>query len=95
VRRRPLPRRPPPALGLPVALALVAAETLLLYALEKVAAPVSLGVVHLLGVLVVSIGWGAALGIATSVISALAFNFFHIPPDRPLHACARRSRTPC
>jgi hypothetical protein len=27
----------------------------------------------------ISIGWGAALGIATSVASA-AFNFFHIPP---------------
>jgi len=31
-------------------------------------------------VLVVSITWGAWLGIATAVISAAAFNFFHLPP---------------
>jgi two-component system sensor histidine kinase KdpD len=63
-----------------VALAVVALETLMLYPLGDVAAPVSLGVIYLLGVLLVSIVWGAALGIATSVVSALAFNFFHIPP---------------
>ena len=63
-----------------VALALVAAETLLLYPLGEIAAPVSLGVVYLLGVLLVSIVWGAALGIGTSLVSAAAFNLFHLPP---------------
>jgi two-component system sensor histidine kinase KdpD len=63
-----------------LAVALVTVETLALYALERVASPVSLGVVYLLGVLLISIGWGAALGIATSIASAGAFNFFHIPP---------------
>ena len=41
---------------------------------------VSLGVVYLLAVLVVSVIWGAWLGVATAVLSAAAFNFFHLPP---------------
>jgi two-component system sensor histidine kinase KdpD len=44
----------------------------------------SLGVVYLLVVLVVSAYWGLWLGLATSVLSALAFNFFHIPPTGQL-----------
>jgi two-component system sensor histidine kinase KdpD len=75
-----IPRRPPSAAGIALALALITGETLILYPLEQVAAPVSLGVVYLLGVLLVSIVWGAVLGIGTSVLSAAAFNWFHIPP---------------
>ena len=41
---------------------------------------VSLGVVYLLAVLLVATVWGLWLGIATAVASALAFNYFHIPP---------------
>jgi two-component system, OmpR family, sensor histidine kinase KdpD len=41
---------------------------------------VSLGVIYLIGVLFVSTVWGVALGIAMSLVSALAFSFFHIPP---------------
>jgi two-component system sensor histidine kinase KdpD len=48
--------------------------------LGEVAEPVSLGVIYLVGVLLVSVIWGAALGVATSVLSAAAFNFFHIDP---------------
>jgi two-component system sensor histidine kinase KdpD len=73
-------RRLPLSAGVVTAAAMVTVETLVLYLLDNIAAPVSLGVVYLLGVLLVSIVWGAALGIATSVVSALAFNFFHIPP---------------
>jgi two-component system sensor histidine kinase KdpD len=73
-------RRPPLSAGVGIGLVLVTFETLLLYPLAEVAAPVSLGVVYLLGVLVVSIVWGAWLGVATSIVSALAFNYFHIPP---------------
>ena len=75
-----IPERPPLAAGILVALALIGVETAALYALEDVASAVSLGVVYLLGVLVVSTFWGAWLGIATSLASAAAFNFFHIPP---------------
>jgi two-component system sensor histidine kinase KdpD len=73
-------RRPPLAAGLVTAALLITVETLVLFLLDDVAAPVSLGVVYLLGVLLVSIVWGAGLGIATSLLSAAAFNFFHIPP---------------
>ena len=73
-------RRPPLAAGVALACTLIALETLALYPLGEVAPPVSLGVVYLVGVLVVSIVWGARLGVATSFVSAAAFNFFHIPP---------------
>ncbi|MEA2131083.1 MAG: two-component system, OmpR family, sensor histidine kinase KdpD, partial [Solirubrobacteraceae bacterium] len=37
-------------------------------------------VVYLVAVLLASTYWGLGLGIATSLLSALAFNFFHLPP---------------
>src|SRR5262249_28139534 len=75
-----LRQRPPFAVGIAVAAAGVALTTLLVYALDDVAPVLSLGVVYLLVVLVVATVWGAWLGIATAIVSALAFNFFHIPP---------------
>jgi two-component system sensor histidine kinase KdpD len=63
-----------------VALLLVALCTLLIYPLKQGAPVVSLGVVYMLAVVIVSVTWGVWLGVATSVLSALAFNFFHIPP---------------
>jgi two-component system sensor histidine kinase KdpD len=74
------PARPPLALGLVVAVAAVALTTAVLFPLEDVAPPVSLGVVYLLAVLLVSTFWGVWLGLAVGVASAAAFNFFHIPP---------------
>ena len=67
-------------MGAVVALALVACSTGLIYPLKNVAPVVSLGVVYLVGVLAVAAGWGLALGLATAVASAAAFNYFHIPP---------------
>ncbi|HEY6695190.1 MAG TPA: ATP-binding protein, partial [Solirubrobacteraceae bacterium] len=58
----------------------VALTTLLVYALKGIAPVLSLGVVYLLVVLAVATIWGAWLALATAVVSALAFNFFHIPP---------------
>jgi two-component system sensor histidine kinase KdpD len=72
--------RPPLLLGIAAAAASIAAITAALYALREIAAPISLGVVYLLAVLLVASYWGAWLGIATAIVSALAFNFFHIPP---------------
>ncbi len=66
--------------GVLVAIGAVALCTLLLYPLKEIAPAVSLGVVYLLGVLVVSVVWGAWLGVLTAVLSAAAFNFFHLPP---------------
>jgi two-component system, OmpR family, sensor histidine kinase KdpD len=71
---------PPRRTGVFVAVAAVAACTLLIYPLKQIAAVVSLGVVYLLAVLVVSAIWGAWLGVFTAVLSAAAFNFFHLPP---------------
>ena len=68
------------AVGVVVAALAVAATTALIYPLDDVAPVVALGVVYLVAVLLVSSVWGAWLGYATAVASALAFNFFHIPP---------------
>ncbi|MGA2452997.1 MAG: DUF4118 domain-containing protein [Solirubrobacteraceae bacterium] len=71
---------PPRRVGVLVALAAVALCTLIVYPLAHVAPVVSLSVVYLPAVLVVSITWGGWLGVATAVVSAAAFNFFHLPP---------------
>ena len=72
--------RPPLWLGVVVAALGVALTTLLLYPLDNAAPVLSLGVVYMLIVLVVASLWGLWLGAATALASALAFNFFHIPP---------------
>jgi two-component system, OmpR family, sensor histidine kinase KdpD len=69
-----------PAAGAAVAALAVAATTALIYPLAQVAPVVALGVVYLVAVLLVSSIWSGWLGAATAVASALAFNFFHIPP---------------
>ena len=74
------PEPPPRRVGVVVAVAAVALCTLIIYPLKEVAPVVSLGVVYVPAVLVVSVTWGAPLGVATAVLSALAYNFFHLPP---------------
>ena len=69
-----------PAVGVVVAALAVAATTALVYPLAQIAPVVALGVVYLVAVLLVSTVWGGWLGAATALASALAFNFFHIPP---------------
>ncbi len=71
---------PPRRVGAIVALLSVALCTLIVYPLAHVAPVVSLDVVYLPAVLVVSVTWGVWLGVATAVLSAAAFNFFHLPP---------------
>jgi K+-sensing histidine kinase KdpD len=71
---------PPSSLGLLATLAAVAAGTAIVYPLKSVAPVVSLGVVYLPAILLISIVWGLRLGLLASVASALAFNFFQIPP---------------
>ncbi len=66
--------------GALVALVAVALSTLIVYPLAHVAPVVSLSLVYLPAVLFVSSIWGAGLGIATAVVSAAAFNYFHLPP---------------
>jgi two-component system sensor histidine kinase KdpD len=63
-----------------VAIASVAIATLAIYPLKHLTPVQSLGVIYVLAVLVVSTFWGLGFGIATSFLSAAAFNFFHLPP---------------
>jgi two-component system sensor histidine kinase KdpD len=76
-----LSSEPPPIwLGLIATLVAVTAGTLLVFPLKSAAPVVSLGIVYLPGILLISIVWGWRLGLLASVLSAAAFNFFHIPP---------------
>jgi two-component system sensor histidine kinase KdpD len=76
-----LSEKPPsPLLGAVVAVLAVAVATAVVYPLKQIAAPDSLGIVYIPGVLLVSVVWGLRLGLATAVVSGLAYNFFHLPP---------------
>jgi K+-sensing histidine kinase KdpD len=66
----------------------VAGATLLVYPLKDVAPAVSLGVVYIPGVLLISSVWGWRLGLVSAVLSALAFNWFHLPPTGQLEIAA-------
>ncbi|HEY6781041.1 MAG TPA: DUF4118 domain-containing protein, partial [Thermoleophilaceae bacterium] len=66
--------------GLAVAIASVAVVTIANFGLRELVPVVSTGVVYLLAVLLVSSGWGLGLGLFTAITSALAWNWFHIPP---------------
>jgi signal transduction histidine kinase len=70
----------PLKLGLLVSLIGVAAATGLTYLLREVMPVEGAVVVYLLPVLLASSYWGLGLGVATSILSALAFTFFHLPP---------------
>ncbi len=54
----------------------------------------SLGVVYLLAVLFVSTYWGLGLGLFTALLSALAFNFFHVLPTGRLTVAMARTGSP-
>ncbi|HET7665840.1 MAG TPA: PAS domain-containing protein, partial [Mycobacterium sp.] len=72
------PTAPPTWLGIIVAAAFITAETLLVYRLREVAAENAFGALFLLGVLVVSAGWGFRLAVATTLASAVAYVYFHL-----------------
>ena len=74
------PSAPPLWLGVVVAASFIAAETLVPYPLERFTGGATLAVVYVVGVVVVAIVWGLWLAAATSVVSALAFDYFHTPP---------------
>src|SRR6202011_845807 len=72
--------RPSLRFGLLVSVVAVAVATATIYPLKTVAPVVSLSVVYLPAVALVSVYWGLWLGLATSLLSAAALNFFHLPP---------------
>ncbi len=76
-----LSSEPPPAWqGLLATLGAVVAGTLIVYPLKSIAPVVSLGVVYLPAILLISIVWGLRLGLLASLASAVAFNYFQLPP---------------
>jgi signal transduction histidine kinase len=85
---RPLPNRllalvlrptaRPLGWGIVVAAAFIVGETALVLLLKRVAPENAFGAIFLLGVLVVSAGWSFGLAIATSVVSALVYLYFHL-----------------
>jgi signal transduction histidine kinase len=72
--------RPSPFAGIAFAAVAVAGCTLLIYPLKADADPLSLDVLYVPAILLVAAGWGARLGILTTLASLLAFDFFHVPP---------------
>jgi signal transduction histidine kinase len=72
------PTAPPLWLGIVVAAAFITAETVLVHQLQEVASDNAFGALFLLGVLVVSAGWGFRLAVATSLASALVYVYFHL-----------------
>jgi signal transduction histidine kinase len=75
------PTAPPLAFGIAVAATFIAVETLLVYLFEKIFPVMTFGVVFLLGVLVVSAGWGFGLAVSTTLVSALVYAFVHLDTD--------------
>ena len=83
------PTAPPLWLGIVVAVLFITGETLLVHRLQKIAPENAFGALFLLGVLVVSAGWGFGLAVATSLASALVYVYFHMETTRtfiPTHA---------
>jgi two-component system, OmpR family, sensor histidine kinase KdpD len=72
--------RPSRWTGALVAIASVGVATALIYPLKHATPVLSLGVLYVPAVVIVATLWGLAFGIATSILSAAAFNFFHLPP---------------
>ena len=75
-----LDRSPGLALGLAASAAAVTLSTLVIYPLNAVADVQTLGVVYLVGVVIVASLWGLGLGLLLAVVSALVFNYVHLPP---------------
>ena len=67
------PTAPPLWLGIIVAAVFVASETLLVRRLDQIAPENAFGVLFLVGVLVISAGWGFRLAVATTVASAAVY----------------------
>ena len=72
------PTAPPLWLGIIVAAVFVASETLLVRRLDQIAPENAFGVLFLVGVLVISAGWGFRLAVATTVASAAVYVQFHM-----------------
>ncbi len=66
--------------GIAASVLAVAFVTIAIEVLKDVVPVLSLGVLYVLAILVVAVGWGMAYAIPVAVASMLAFNWFHLPP---------------
>jgi two-component system sensor histidine kinase KdpD len=69
-----------PRLGYAVGGLGVALITGVIFPLRRVSPAANDGVLYLLPVLLVATLWGLRVGVATGILAAAAFNFFHLPP---------------
>jgi signal transduction histidine kinase len=76
------PTAPPLWLGVLLAAGFIIAETVLVLLLKRVAPNQQFGALFLLGVLVVSAGWGFGLAVATSLASAAVYVYIHLEGTR-------------
>ncbi|MDG6103097.1 DUF4118 domain-containing protein [Dactylosporangium aurantiacum] len=74
------PEPPPFSLGVLVAVVFIAVETLAMFVFSRATHQHASGIVYLIGVLAVSVVWGARLGLMTSLASAIVYNYVHTPP---------------
>lgn len=72
------PTARPLGVGIAVAAVFLAAEVLAVLALKRIAPENAFGALLLLGVLVISAGWGFGLALATSLASAAVYAYFHL-----------------
>ena len=72
------PTAPPLSLGVAVAAILIAAETVLVHVLQQVGPGNTFGAVFLLGILVISAGWGFGLALLTTLASAAVYMYSHL-----------------
>jgi signal transduction histidine kinase len=75
------PAAPPLAVGIAIATAFIAAETVGVLLLKRLVPMEAFETLYLLGVLVISTVWGLALAVTTSVASALTLAYFRHWPD--------------
>lgn len=72
--------RPPLAVGVVVAISCTVAETLLARILAGVASAQAVSMVYVPGIVVVASLWGVRLGLLTALTSALAVDYYFLPP---------------
>jgi signal transduction histidine kinase len=72
------PTAPAVWLGIVLAAGFITTETVLVHLLQEIASDNAFGALFLLGVLVISAGWGFRLAVATSLASALVYVYFHM-----------------
>ena len=82
--------RPDPV-GVLACVAAVAVVTGAIELLRQYVPVLSLGVVYVLAVLVIAVGWGMAYAVPVAVASMLTFNFFFLPPHHTFRLADSRN----